>query len=49
MLNNLSGIAGVQQSLEQTNALLAEVLAELKKTNDVRLAEIAEQLGRAAD
>lgn len=42
MLNNLSGIAQVQDALETTNKLLAEVLAELKKTNDERLARLIE-------
>lgn len=42
MLNNLSGIAQVQDALETTNKLLAEVLAELKKTNDERLSRLIE-------
>ena len=42
MLNNLSGIAQVQEALETTNQLLAEVLAELKKTNDERLSRLIE-------
>ena len=31
MLNNLSGIGAVQEALNTTNALLADVLAELKE------------------
>ena len=42
MLNNLSGIAQVQDALETTNKLLAEVLAELRKTNDERLSRLIE-------
>ena len=48
MLNNLSGIGQVQDALETTNKLLAEVLAELRKTNDERLSrliEVSEQQG----
>lgn len=48
MLNNLSGIAQVQEALETTNSLLAEVLAELRRTNDERLPrliEVGEQQG----
>jgi hypothetical protein len=41
MLNNLSGIASLQDSLAKTNALLADVLAELKETNSERLEAIA--------
>lgn len=42
MLNNLSGIAQVQDALETTNKLLAEVLAELRRTNDERLSHLIE-------
>ena len=42
MLNHLSGIGQVQDALETTNKLLAEVLAELKKTNDERLSRLIE-------
>ena len=42
MLNNLSGIAQVQETLETTNKLLADVLAELKRTNDERLSRLVE-------
>lgn len=44
MLNNLSGIGAVQEALSTTNELLAQVLAELKETNDRRLAALDEQL-----
>ena len=44
VLNNLSGIGAVQDALATTNQLLAEVLAELKETNAVRLAELDTQL-----
>jgi hypothetical protein len=44
MLNNLSGIGGIQEALATTNSLLAEVLAELKETNSERLDAIAAEL-----
>ena len=44
MLNNLSGIGAVQDALNTTNKLLAEVLAELKETNAQRLAALDTQL-----
>jgi hypothetical protein len=44
MLNNLSGIGAVQEALTTTNALLADVLAELKKTNNEQLEAIAAEL-----
>jgi len=44
MLNNLSGIGAVQEALATTNALLADVLAELKETNSERLDAIAAEL-----
>ena len=44
MLNNLSGIGAVQEALTTTNALLADVLAELKKTNNEQLDAIAAEL-----
>jgi hypothetical protein len=44
MLNNLSGIGGIQEALATTNALLADVLAELKETNSERLEAIAAEL-----
>lgn len=44
MLNNLSGIGAVQDALNTTNKLLAEVLAELKETNAQRLASLDTQL-----
>ena len=44
MLGNLSGIADVQEALATTNSLLAEVLAQLRTTNDTQLARIAELL-----
>ena len=44
MLNNLSGIASLQEALATTNALLADVLAELKETNSKRLEAIAAEL-----
>lgn len=44
MLNNLSGIGDVQEALATTNALLADVLAELQETNGQRLDEIAKEL-----
>jgi hypothetical protein len=44
MLNNMTGIGAVQEALETTNALLADVLAELKETNSQRLEAIAAEL-----
>ncbi len=44
MLKDLSGVGALQESLATTNALLADVLAELKETNSVRLAAVEEQL-----
>jgi hypothetical protein len=44
MLNNLSGIGGLQEALATTNSLLADVLAELKETNSERLEAIAAEL-----
>ena len=44
MLNNLSGIGAVQEALATTNSLLADVLAELKETNSIRLEAIAAEL-----
>ena len=44
MLNNLSGIASLQEALATTNALLADVLAELKETNSKQLETIAAEL-----
>ena len=44
MLNNLSGIGGIQEALATTNSLLADVLAELKETNSQRLEAIAAEL-----
>ena len=44
MLNNLSGIGALQDALSTTNALLADVLNELKETNSERLDEIAKEL-----
>ena len=44
MLNNLSGIGALQEALDTTNALLADVLAELKETNSKQLESIAAEL-----
>ena len=44
MLNNLSGVGALQDALTTTNALLADVLAELKETNGQRLETIATEL-----
>ena len=44
MLKDLSGVAALQDALTTTNSLLADVLAELKETNSVRLEAIAEEL-----
>ena len=44
MLSNLSGVSGIQDALVRTNELLAEVLAELKETNNQRLDLIAAEL-----
>jgi hypothetical protein len=44
MLKDLSGVGSLQDSLAKTNALLADVLAELKETNSERLEAIATAL-----
>lgn len=44
VLNNISGIGQVQEALTETNRLLAEVLAELRRTNDAKLTRVAELL-----
>jgi hypothetical protein len=44
MLKDLSGVGALQGALTTTNALLADVLAELKETNSERLDEIAKEL-----
>ena len=44
MLKDLSGIGSLKESLTETNALLADVLAELKETNSERLEAIATAL-----
>ena len=44
MLKDLSGVGELQAALATTNALLTDVLAELKETNSRRLDEIAREL-----
>jgi hypothetical protein len=44
MLKDLSGVGALQDALTTTNALLTDVLAELKETNSRRLDEIANEL-----
>jgi hypothetical protein len=44
VLNNISGIGQVQEALTETNRLLAEVLAELRRTNDEKLTRVADLL-----
>jgi hypothetical protein len=44
MLKDLSGVGELQAALTTTNALLTDVLAELKETNSRRLDEIAKEL-----
>jgi hypothetical protein len=44
MLKDLSGVGALQDALTTTNALLSDVLAELKKTNSQSLDEIAKEL-----
>jgi SepF-like predicted cell division protein (DUF552 family) len=44
MLKDLSGLGALQDALTTTNALLADVLAELKETNSERLETIAKEL-----
>lgn len=44
MLKDLAGTADLQHALTRTNELLAQVLAELKETNGVRLEAIAAEL-----
>ncbi len=47
-LVDLSGLDKLQQSLASTNALLEQVLAELRRTNEDSLAEILAELRRGA-
>ena len=44
MLKDMSGVGALQDALATTNALLTDVLAELKETNSQRLDEIAKEL-----
>jgi hypothetical protein len=44
MLKDLSGVGALQDALATTNALLADVLAELKETNSQRLDEVTKEL-----
>jgi hypothetical protein len=44
MLKDMSGVGALQDALATTNALLTDVLAELKETNSQRLEEIAKEL-----
>lgn len=44
MLKDLSGVGALQDALTTTNALLTDVLAELKETNSQRLDEVAKEL-----
>jgi ABC-type transporter Mla subunit MlaD len=44
VLKDLSGIGALQGALETTNQLVADVLVELRRTNDDRLAQIASLL-----
>jgi hypothetical protein len=46
MLKDLSGVGSLQEALATTNALLADVLAELRETNSERLEAIAVELRR---
>lgn len=44
MLKDLSGIGTLQDALTRTNELLEQVLEELRKTNDVRLEAVVQEL-----
>jgi SepF-like predicted cell division protein (DUF552 family) len=44
MFEDLSGVGDLQKALATTNALLADILAELQETNSQRLDEIATEL-----
>ena len=44
MLKDMSGVGALQEALTTTNALLTDVLAELKETNSQRLDEVAKEL-----
>ena len=44
MLKDLSGIGALLDALNTTNSLLADVLAELRETNSVRLETVATEL-----
>ena len=44
MLGDIAGIGPVKDALMTTNALLEQVLAELKRTNDAQLETVATEL-----
>ena len=44
MLGDLAGIGPVKDALTTTNALLEQVLAELRRTNDAQLSAVVEEL-----
>ena len=44
MLGDIAGIGPVKDALMTTNALLEQVLAELRRTNDVRLSAVVTEL-----
>ena len=44
MIKDLAGIGSLEKALTETNALLADVLTELKETNSERLESIATAL-----
>lgn len=43
-IRDLAGTGALQEALTTTNEHLAQVLAELQKTNEDRLADVSEQL-----
>lgn len=49
MLGDLAGTAPLREALLETNALLAQVLDELRTTNRERLAEVADRLRAVQD
>lgn len=49
MLGDLAGTGPLRDALDTTNGLLTEVLAELRRVNDERLAAVTAELRRLND
>ncbi len=48
-IGNIAGIAELRKSLDTTNSLLEQVLAELRHTNQQALLEIRDELRQTAE